>query len=92
LKGLALVGSEALAEPAFVFALADLDASPGETLSAGGERFYAPKLLPQSDELDLLNAEVLCVRSVRTIIRRNAYCARGARQKNYLFAGSDRGW
>jgi hypothetical protein len=53
LKALALVGSEALAEPAFVFALADLDASPGETHSAGSERFYAPKLLPQSGELEL---------------------------------------
>jgi hypothetical protein len=60
-EALALLESEALAEPAFVFALANLDASPGETLSAGGERFYAPKLLPQSGELTTLACGVATI-------------------------------
>ncbi len=53
-EAIALIEREALAEPAFSFAIVDLDAPPAEVLKAGGESMYAPRLLPQSGRLTAL--------------------------------------
>jgi hypothetical protein len=60
-EALALVERESLAEPALSFAIADLEEPAAETLRAGGESFYAPKLLPQSGRLTALACGVVTV-------------------------------
>lgn len=58
---IALIARESLAEPAFNFSIVDLDGPAAETLRAGGECFYAPKLLPQSGRLTALACGVATV-------------------------------
>lgn len=60
-EALALVEREGLAEPALSFALTDLDAPPEKTIRAGGESFFAPKLLPSSGRLTALACGVATV-------------------------------
>jgi hypothetical protein len=60
-EALALIEHERLAEPAITFAITDLDAPATETLKAGGESFFAPKLLPSSGRLTALACGVATV-------------------------------
>jgi hypothetical protein len=60
-EALALIEREKLAEPAITFAITDLDAPAAETLKAGGESFFAPKLLPSSGRLTALACGVATV-------------------------------
>lgn len=49
-----LIAQEQLLAPAFSFRIVDLDMPAAETLGAGGERLYAPRLLPDSGKLTAL--------------------------------------
>jgi hypothetical protein len=60
-EAIALIEREELAEPAISFAITDLDAPAAETLTAGGESFFAPKLLPPSGQLTALACGVATV-------------------------------
>jgi hypothetical protein len=60
-EALALIEREKLAEPAMSFAIADLDMPAAETLKAGGESFFAPKLLPSSGQLTALACGVATI-------------------------------
>jgi hypothetical protein len=60
-EAIALIERESLAEPAFSFSITDLEGPAAETLKAGGESFYAPKLLPQSGRLTALACGVATV-------------------------------
>ncbi|MDT3686293.1 MAG: hypothetical protein RO009_14760 [Pseudorhodoplanes sp.] len=60
-EALALIERESLAEPALSFSIVDLEEPAAETLRAGDERFYAPKLLPQSGRLTALACGVATV-------------------------------
>jgi hypothetical protein len=60
-EALALIEREKLAEPAMSFAITDLDAPAAETLKAGGESFFAPKLLPSSGQLTALGCGVATI-------------------------------
>jgi hypothetical protein len=60
-EAFALIAREELADPAMSFSIADLDAPAAETLRAGGESFFAPKLLPPSGQLTALACGVATV-------------------------------
>lgn len=60
-EALALVEREALAEPAFSFSITDLEGPAAATLTAGGESFHAPLLLPRSGRLTALACGVATV-------------------------------
>ena len=60
-EAIALIEREELAEPAIAFAITDLDAPAAETLKAGGESFFAPKLLPSAGRLTALACGVATV-------------------------------
>lgn len=60
-EALALIEREGLAELAITFAITDLDEPAAATLKAGGESFFAPKLLPSSGRLTALACGVATV-------------------------------
>ncbi len=60
-QALDLVEREALAEPALSFAICRLEAPAGDTLTAGGHSFYAPRLVPASGELTALACGVATI-------------------------------
>jgi hypothetical protein len=60
-EALALIERDGLAEPAISFTLTDLDALATETIRAGGESFFAPKLLPSSGRLTAIACGVATV-------------------------------
>jgi hypothetical protein len=53
-----LIARESLIEAAFSFRFVDLDEPAADVLHAGGEAFYAPRLLPDSGELTALACAV----------------------------------
>jgi hypothetical protein len=56
-----LIAQEKLLAPAFSFQIVDLDMPAADTLQAGGERLYAPRLLPASGKLTALACGVATI-------------------------------
>ncbi len=56
-----LIAQEKLLAPAFSFRIVDLDMPVADTLQAGGERLYAPRLLPVSGKLTALACGVATI-------------------------------
>ena len=56
-----LIAQEKLLAPAFSFRVVDLDMPAAEILGVGGERFYAPRLLPASGTLTALACGVATI-------------------------------
>lgn len=53
-EAIALARAEGLGRAEMTFAVVPLDAPAAETLRAGGEKFFAPRMLPDSGELTAL--------------------------------------
>ena len=60
-EAIELIKTEELIEAVYSWRFVELDAPPGETLRAGGEAIYAPKLLPESGELTALACGVATI-------------------------------
>ncbi|MBI4984668.1 MAG: hypothetical protein HZC24_04825 [Rhodocyclales bacterium] len=60
-QALALLAAEELVEAAYCHRIVPLDRPAAETLHAGGEALYAPRLLPEAGELTALGCGVCTV-------------------------------
>jgi len=73
-----LVARESLIAPAFSFAFAELEAPAAESLQVGGERLYAPRMLPEAGELTALACGVVTLgdvleRRITTLFAEKSY-------------------